>query len=100
MDLSNLSFGQLLHLLDSDDLKNKIRNYEKQKKQIISAKYGIIFNQTCLNEGLYPTFTNIYICIYILGWPLGIGNFQKLKIMLLPPPYLVPIINKTNYAIF
>ena len=29
-----------------------------------------------------------------LGWPLalGIGNFQKLKIMLLPPPYLVPII--------
>ena len=60
MDLSNLSFGQLLHLLDSDDLKNKIRNYEKQKKQIISAKYGIIFNQTYI----YRIIIYIYIYAY------------------------------------
>ena len=58
MDLFNMSFGQLLHLLDNEELKKEIRNFEKQKKHIISAKYGIIFNQTCLNEGLYPTFTN------------------------------------------
>ena len=36
----------------------------------------------------------------MLGWPLGIGNFQKLKIMLLPPPYLVPIVKNVNCAIF
>ena len=35
-----------------------------------------------------------------LGWLLGIGNFQNLKIMLLPPPYLFPIIKKINCAIF
>ena len=81
MDLSNLSFGQLLHLLDSDDLKNKIRNYEKQKKQIISAKYGIIFNQTCLNEGLYPTFTNIYISI---GWQQVIIYTGQIKLEMKP----------------
>ena len=40
-----LNFGQLLHLLDND-LKNIIRNFEKQKRQIISAQYGIFFNQT------------------------------------------------------
>ena len=45
MDFLTLNFGQLLHLLDNE-LKNIIRNFEKQKKQIISAQYGILFNQT------------------------------------------------------
>ena len=53
MDFLTLNFGQLLHLLDNE-LKNIIRNFEKQKKQIISAQYSILFNQTCLNEELYP----------------------------------------------
>ena len=53
MDFLTLNFGQLLHLLNNEELKNKIRNFEKQKKQVISAKYGILFNQT-------------YIYIYIL----------------------------------
>ena len=60
MDFLTLNFGQLLYLLD-DELKNTIRNIEKQKKQIISAQYGILFNQTCLNEELYPAYSNIYI---------------------------------------
>ena len=64
MDFLTLNFGQLLYLLD-DELKNTIRNLEKQKKQIISAQYGILFNQTCLNEELYPAYSNIYIYIYI-----------------------------------
>ena len=54
MDFLTLNFGQLLYLLD-DELKNTIRNSEKQKKQIISAQYGILFNQT-----------HTYIYIYIL----------------------------------
>ena len=64
MDFSFLTFGELLHPLNGD-LKNQIRKFEKQKKQILSAKYGILFNQTCLNEELHPTYTNIYMCIYI-----------------------------------
>ena len=52
MDFLTFNFGQLLYLLD-DELKNTIRNFEKQKKQIISAQYGILFNQ------------NIYIYIYM-----------------------------------
>ena len=59
-----MNFGQLLHLLDNE-LKNIIRNFEKQRKQIISAQYGILFNQTCLNEELQPTYSNIYIIFYI-----------------------------------
>ena len=61
MDFLTLNFGQLLHLLDNE-LKNIIRNFEKQKKQIISAQYGILFNQTCLNEELtLPIPIYIYI---------------------------------------
>ena len=63
MDFSLLTFGELLHPLNGD-LKNQIRNFEKQKKQILSAKCGILFNQTSLNEELHPTF--IYIYIYII----------------------------------
>ena len=61
MDFSLLTFGDLLHPLNGD-LKNQIRNFEKQKKQIVSAKYGILFNRTFLNEELHPTYTYIYIC--------------------------------------
>ena len=71
MDFSLLTFSELLYPLNND-LKNQIRNFEKQKRQILSAKYGILFNQTCLNEELHPTYTNIvnqhiyiYICIFV-----------------------------------
>ena len=56
MDFALLTFGELLHPLNGD-LKNQIRNFEKQKKQILSAKSGVLFNQ-------------IYIYIYILKIPL------------------------------
>ena len=52
MDFLTLNFGQLLYLLD-DELKNTIRNFEKQKKQIISAQYGILFNQTYIYIYIY-----------------------------------------------
>ena len=38
MNFSTLNFGQLLHLLDNEELKNIIRNFEKKKKKIISAQ--------------------------------------------------------------
>ena len=65
MDYSNLNFGQLLHRIENIDIKNNISSYEKIKKRILSAKYVIIFYQICLDEGLYPIFTNIYIYIYM-----------------------------------
>ena len=34
-------------------------------KRFINAKIGTIFNRTCLIEGLFPAYTNIYIYIYI-----------------------------------
>ena len=67
MDFLTLNFGQLLYLLE----KNTIRNFEKQKKQIISARYGIFFNQTCLNEELCPAYSNI---LYIYNY-FRIGQF-------------------------
>ena len=66
MDLLTLNFGQLLQSGDNE-LKNITRNFEKQKQQIISAQYGILFNQTCLNEELYPVNANIYIYIYTIN---------------------------------
>ena len=53
-------FGQLFHLLDNE-LKNIIRNFKKQKKQIISAQYGILFNQT---HTYYILWTNILVHVY------------------------------------
>ena len=55
MDFLTLNFGQLLHVLDHE-LKNIIRNFVKQKKQIISAQNSILFNLTCI----YVKFCVIY----------------------------------------
>ena len=46
MIFSNLNFVQLLHLLDNEELENRIRYFEKQKKKTIFAQYGILLNQT------------------------------------------------------
>ena len=50
----------------------------------ISAKYVILFNQTCLNEELHPTYTNIYIryiYIYICDKPVDGGWFFHFSIV-------------------
>ena len=61
----HLNTGQLLFLLPNAELKQSVRNLERFYKRYISAKTGILFNKTCLNEGLFPNYTNIYIYIYI-----------------------------------
>ena len=79
MDFSLLTFGELLHPLNSD-LKNQIRNFEKQKNQILSAKYGILLNQTYIYIYIYICSLSGYIichniaqeCIIIyFQWALG-----------------------------
>ena len=54
-----LNIGQLLFLLPNPEFKQKVRILEKLNKRFINAKIGIIFNRTCLIEGLY-IFINIY----------------------------------------
>ena len=68
MAYSNLNFRQLLHKLENAEIKNKIRLYEKTKKRILLSNYAILFNQICLDEGLYQIFTNIYIHLSMFGW--------------------------------
>ena len=64
MDFLTLNFGHLLHLLDNEELKNIIRNFEKQKEKTISAQYIILFN-------------HIYIYIYILFPARGLRRSVK-----------------------
>ena len=64
-----LNLGQLLFML-STEIKNRIRKFEKAYNVFINNKYGMIFNETCIKEGLLPKYTtNIYIYIYI--WDEG-----------------------------
>ena len=57
---NNHTFGELLHSLNNNLLKNEIRNIEKLNNFFLNIKNGIRFNETCIKEGLYPKFTNIY----------------------------------------
>ena len=53
----NASVGLLLNLVEPES-KNLFRTLEKLQKKYINKKYGVIFNETCLNEKLLPNYTN------------------------------------------
>ena len=55
-----LNLGQILFMLPTE-IKNKIRRFEKAHNVFINNKYGRIFNETYIKEGLLPKYTNIYI---------------------------------------
>ena len=61
---NELNLGQILFMLPTE-IKIKIRKLEKAHNVFINNKYGIIFNETCIKEGLLPKYTNISIYIYI-----------------------------------
>ena len=61
----NLNIGQLLNLLDNVN-KNYVRKLKKLNKSFVNNKYGISFNKICVNEGLLPNYTNIYIYIFFI----------------------------------
>ena len=54
----NLNFGQLLHPLEPS-IKSSVRRYEKLIKSRVSLSYGVLFNETCIKEGLLPVYTDI-----------------------------------------
>ena len=55
-----LNLGQILFMLPPE-IKNKIKKLKKAHNVFINNKYGIIFNETCIKEGLLPKYTNVYI---------------------------------------
>ena len=61
-NLINLNIGQLLNLLDNVN-KNYVRKLKKVNKSFVNNKYGLYFNKICINEGLLPNYTNVYIYI-------------------------------------
>ena len=56
-----MEYGKLLNLLP-DSLKSKYRKYENLIKKYINAEWSKLFNNVCLKENLWPSYTNIYKC--------------------------------------
>ena len=53
-----MTFGQKLHLLPQDE-RHIVRHLEKLAYKINAAETATIFNETCIQEGLLPKYTNI-----------------------------------------
>ena len=68
-----LNLGQILFMLPTE-IKIKIRKLEKAHNVFINNKYGIIFNETCIKEGLLPKYTDIYIYICVCVINVNIIN--------------------------
>jgi len=45
------------------DVLKLFRDLERIKIKLVKKRSHLVFNQTCLNNKLLPTYTNIYICI-------------------------------------
>ena len=43
------------------NIRKQVRNIETNEKKLIQAKMAVVFNSTCINGNLLPTFTNILI---------------------------------------
>ena len=48
-----LNIGELLYLLPCNLLMNNVRAIQKLNKRFINAKYGKIFNETCIYIYMY-----------------------------------------------
>ena len=53
-----MEFGTILHSVP-DELRTLFRSLEKSLKKEINIKWSILFNNTCLLEGLLPNYTKI-----------------------------------------
>ena len=61
VNYQTLNIGELLHLLPCDILRSNVRLIKILNKRFINAKYGKIFNETCISERLFPKLAYIYI---------------------------------------
>ena len=55
---SMMTIGELLYQCNLES-KNIFRNYEKINKKIIDAEWSKTFNEVCIKEDLWPTYTNL-----------------------------------------
>ena len=53
-----INFGNLLFQL-TYNITKQVRNIETNEKKLIQANMAVVFNNTCINENLMATFTNI-----------------------------------------
>ena len=51
------TFSDVLNVLPEAVAKT-LRLIEKIKKKIVNTNWSLIFNQTCLNENIWFTYTN------------------------------------------
>ena len=54
------TIASLICLLPPEE-RRTVRKIESINKKISNTKEAVIFNKTCLNEGLLPNFSNIYM---------------------------------------
>ena len=57
------NFENFLFLFNQDT-RTHIRNIENTEKKFIKFQLAILFNNTCLNENILPSYTK-YIYIYL-----------------------------------
>ena len=60
-----MNIGNLIFTLPAR-YKTLVRKTEKENKKIANTESSLVYNTTCLKENLLPTYTNIYIYIYIV----------------------------------
>ena len=55
MNFHTQTLGELLYQFPFR-IKDDMRSLEKLKKKVINEKYAILFNETCINEGILPKY--------------------------------------------
>ena len=45
------------------EFRKSFRHNEKLTLRCVHLKHGVEFNETCLNNGIFPKYCHIYICI-------------------------------------
>ena len=58
------NLGQLFNSLDTIQ-KSTARKYEAVQLKLVKSKYSRIFNEICLRDELFPTFTNFKVAVYV-----------------------------------
>ena len=51
--------------ISNEEIKLKFREIERISLKIVNLSCHLSFNETCFNNSLLPTYTNIYTCIYV-----------------------------------
>ena len=59
-----MSLGHLLWELTPTH-RSIVRNLEQLSRKVVNAEAAVDFNYTCLQEDLLPSYTDIYMYVYM-----------------------------------